>query len=227
LYSPKCYFSQIDGPKFEKAVATLERSGFKNITDRIYIYNVYPEKASSKSVTFADETPQNQCLKLSTFTDIKENIKQIIQKEPRIRNDPRSVFAQLWDILDELTNKFEDTFNPCLSYKNLKRLNEFINRMPAQDPLDTPTQAELRRYLKRLLQQFKEELSVKEETFLEKFAIDSAREAHELFQTIVLEAPIPHYPMIVGISKLGRVVEYEGPINAEALRNFFLALSQV
>jgi hypothetical protein len=53
---------------------------------------------------------------------------------------------------------------------------------------------------------------------------DYIREAHENFQNLVLGTPIQHYPMIVGISKQGRVVEYEGRVSEDSLYVLYQAL---
>lgn len=37
---------------------------------------------------------------------------------------------------------------------------------------------------------------------------------------------IPHYPMILGLSKAGRVVEYNGLVETKGLSNFFKALQR-
>jgi len=43
---------------------------------------------------------------------------------------------------------------------------------------------------------------------------------------MILHEQIPHYPMVLGISKQGRIVEYKGPVSRETLVTFVKALEK-
>lgn len=56
---------------------------------------------------------------------------------------------------------------------------------------------------------------------------DSAiiKAAHDDFKTAV-GVSITHYPMLLGVSKAGRIVEYNGPVTKKALKIFMKALDR-
>jgi len=56
--------------------------------------------------------------------------------------------------------------------------------------------------------------------------LKTIQKAHSLFQEMILHEQIPHYPMVLGISKQGRIVEYKGPVSHETLVTFVKALEK-
>lgn len=55
--------------------------------------------------------------------------------------------------------------------------------------------------------------------------LDDPAARHAMFQRVT-GAPIEYYPMVIGLSKAGRVVAYNAPFTTEALANFLMALER-
>lgn len=56
-------------------------------------------------------------------------------------------------------------------------------------------------------------------------SLDMAQQRHQDFEA-AFGIPIAHYPMVLGLSKQGRIVEYTGAVDSSSMQNFLEALAR-
>jgi hypothetical protein len=214
VYSPKCYYSQVGSIQFEKAVKELRYIGEPLGTDvpsgeyfanHVYIYNAVPTVLKLVSKT-------ENCVPLERFKNYIQGIQDVIldknAKNETVTQASQRIIQEFYRISDLYRNQRIE----CMSIVQFKTLQDLIKNL---DPNTTDN-----------LELFFTEFRIDERptTFGDIFD-DPVRQAHVQFQEIILGSPITHYPMIVGLSYEGRVVEYDGPVTGEALYIFMAALN--
>jgi len=211
LYSPQCYYSQVGAIDFEKAINEMKTFGEplgrdvpsgEYFASHVYIYNAVPMVATLLS-------KNDTCVTIARFKSYLDNVEELLKSKEKVTSLSKLILEEF----TRLSNLYRSQRIDCMSKAQFQALAALLQQ------IDPDTTNSLEAF-------FKEFASDVKPAKVQDIFDDPVRRAHIQFQEIILGEPITHYPMIVGLSFEGRVIEYDGPVNAEALYIFMAGLFQ-